>query len=228
MIFLSSILTCTSVMFRLQPMLDVGPSAFSGLRQRAATDAGYWVAALSFQLYTEDQLREWRYLVTASQGGLEPVILGVYDDRQAPLVTGSSTGGITHSDGSTHSDGGGYSQSDIAVKLAASLALRATSATFTIVNAGALRRGMYFSITAASGHPRLYLITSVETEDDTATVTFLPPCREAVDVALFDDVEMALPKATMRLASPNTGEMTVRPYYYAEPSIELVESFDGL
>lgn len=219
-----SILIPTQVDFYLAPMVMYGASTVSGLRQAVGTDAGYWQATLSgFQLRTPDQIREWRALVTAGQGGLGDILIGPFDCRQAARHTdGSFPSTVPHSDDAYFGDFTGYSQSQIVADVATTALLRATSLTIDITGAGELRRGMYFSISE-----RLYMITSVPVVSGAqATFSFLPPLRATATAGT--EVEMAHPFATMRLAAGSTGRQAIRMGKWSEPSIDLVESFDGL
>lgn len=209
----------------LAPMVAFGPRATSGRRQAIGTDAGCWQLTLSgVPIRTADQVREWRRLVTALQGGLVDLLVGPFDCRQAPRLPGQPIvqGGIPHSDGSPFSDGGGYSQSTINVVLDGDHDLRATHLSCTIIAAGPLRGGMYFSIA-----DRLYQITSQpDVSGDVAEFDFLPQLR--ADALDGGTVEFGRPRGTFRLASPDAGRLALRTGRFAEPSVDLVESFEGL
>jgi hypothetical protein len=229
MIYWSSLLIPVEVMFRIKPMLVTGPTTFSGRKQMVASDAGYWVGALSdFPVVTTDQVLEWRGIIADLQGGLEDVVIGPFDHLRAPVHSGLPPviGGIRHSDGSLFSDGSGYSQSSIKVRSKTSLALRATSATLTIDEAGPLKRGMYFTVYDGI-RPSMYMITKPpEVEGNTATVRFLPTLRAPVSAG--DEVDFADPKLVMNLASPDGGELSLDMGRWGRPSIELQESWNGL
>lgn len=229
-----TILKPQTVDFALAPMLVRGPAATSGLRQAVGTDAGFWVASLGgVPIRTADEVREWRWLVAAAQGGLEDIIVGPFDCRQAPRPfahRGVELTGIPHSDGASFSDGAGYSQSLISAFLHASRSLRATSLTIDIAIAGPIRRGMFFSIAN-----RLYIITSTPVTNvagaaygvgQRVTFDFLPPLRAAATAGV--EVEFGKPRATMRLADPATGRLSLRTGRFGDPDLDLVESFDGL
>lgn len=229
----SSVLVPQSVMFRLRPMNTRGPKTFSGKSQVVGTDAGFWSATLSnFVIRTPEQIREWRALITDLQGGLNDLVIGAFDCRQAPRPNGlpPMKGGIPHSDGSRFSDGSGYRQSTIKVSVAVAAARRSTSLRLTIEQAGPLKRGMYFTIWSfAAGVmlPRMYMITKpVDVDGSTVTVTFLPPLRTAVDAG--EDVDFADPCAAMNLAGDETGDLDINLRRFSSPSLELEESWNGL
>lgn len=224
-----TILKPLTVDFALQPMLVRGPATISGLRQVVGSDAGFWRATLGgVPIRTADQVREWRGLIAAAQGGLEDIIVGPFDCRQAPRPLrhcGVTTGGTPHSDGALFSDGSGYSESLVRMSLHADAALRATSITINIAIAGDIRRGMYFSIAN-----RLYIVTSIPSvliaggaygAGRRVSFNFLPPLRAAAVAGA--NVEFGDPKATMRLADSDTGRLELKTGRFGDPSVDLVE-----
>jgi hypothetical protein len=220
-------------MFRLKPMNTRGPMTFSGKSQVVGTDAGFWVATLSnFIVRTPEQIREWRGLIADLQGGLNDLVIGAFDCRQAPRVAGRPPviGGITHSDGSLFSDKSGYRQSTIKVVAARDAAVRATSLRINVQEAGKLERGMYFtiwSLVAGVMLPRMYMLTKTpEVSGSAATIQFLPPLRVAVKEG--DEVDFADPKLAMNLASDDGGDLDIRMRRFSSPSLELQESWNGL
>jgi hypothetical protein len=228
-----SILKPQEVMPHLMPMSAFGPVASKGLRQSVASDAGFWQMTLTgVSLRTADEVREWRWLVTAAQGGLEDIVVGVFDCRQAPRPyrhAGVGSSHIPHSDGALFDDGSGYSQTFVKMWLHADVALRATSMVVDIVIAGPIRRGMFFSIA-----DRLYMVTSdpaIEVaggalgSGQRVSFNFLPPLRAPATSGAV--VEFARPKATMRLASADTGQLSLRTGRFGDPDIEMVEAWDG-
>lgn len=229
MIQWSSLLIPVEVMFRIKPMLVVGPTNFSGRKQVVASDAGYWVGTMSdFPIVTTDQVLEWRGIIADLQGGLEDIIISPFDHLRAPVHSGLPPviTGIPHSDNALFSDGSGYSQSTIKVTAQSSLGLRATSATLAIEKAGTLKRGMFFSVYDGM-RPSMYMLTKPpEVEGSTATVRFLPPLRSPVSAG--DEVDFADPKLVMNLASPDAGELALDMGRWGRPSIELQESWNGL
>lgn len=229
----SSALVPQSVMFRLKPMNTRGPATFSGKSQVVGTDAGFWVATLSnFVIRTPDHIREWRGLIADLQGGLNDLVIGAFDCRQAPrpLAGPASVGGIPHSDGSFFSDGSGYRQSTIKVSAASKAELRATSLRLAIGRAGPLKRGMYFTVwTNEAGVilPRMHMITKPpEVRGNSATIQFLPPLR--APVAAGAEVDFGSPKLAMNLADDGAGDLDIRLRRFSSPSLELQESWNGL
>jgi hypothetical protein len=221
----STLLRPRSLTFFLQPMAQRGPRTFSGRAQISAPDAGFWVAKLSFQIITRDQLLEWRGIVTDMQGGLTPFLIGVFDERQAPVAVPGEplfVDGIPYSDGTLHSDGAGFSQANVEVETEDPIAEGATVATFKVVTGGALSRGMYFSYDGS-----LYQIARppVPGSGGRYDVRFLPPTRAPIPAG---PIEFANPLALMQIAEPRSGMIDLSGVYMGEPTIELEESFDGL
>lgn len=212
-------------MFRIKPMLSAGPRTFSGKKQLGGVDAGYWVATLdAFPIASPDQILDWRGVIAAMQGGLEDLIIGPFDELQAPAEPGYPLfiTDIPFSDGSRYSDGSGHSQKTVIVTLNANLPLRATQASLTKIAGAALRRGMYFSL-----RNRLHMITKEpQVSGSTITIQFLPPLR--LPASAGDDVEFADPKATMCLSNPDGGDLPLDYGRWSTPSIELEESWNGL
>lgn len=217
------------LMFRIKPMQDLGPRTFGGKQQVKVTDIGYWVASLSeFPIVHRDQILDWRGIIAALQGMAGDLVVGPLDDLRAPtfgsyppVITG-----IPHSDGALFSDGSGYGQSTIRITLASSHPLRATSAILNIHQAGALRRGMYFSVYDGI-RPSLHIITKPpEIDGSQAKIQFLPPLRFPVGGG--ETVDFASPKAVMNLASADEGALDLDMGRWSRPSLELVESWNGL
>lgn len=222
-----SILRPRKLQFHIQPSLTVGPQSFGGLRQKRGGSAGFWTASASFDVYSADEIREWRGVVAALQGGLGTVKIGVFDDRQAPHPLDAAGRPILpedepFSDGTFFTDGRGFLQSTIMAYLAEPLALRATVAQVRVEVGGDLKRGMYFSVAG-----RLYLITSQPTRAGSIwTFRFLPEFRVAADADTW--VELRRPTALMMLASEDTGALSLESFYQGHPEIAFTESWDGL
>ncbi|WP_156379607.1 hypothetical protein [Rhizobium sp. Leaf383] len=216
-------------MFRIKPMLTMGPVSFSGKRQKIGTDAGFWTATMSgFPVLSPEKILEWRGTIGALQGGLEDLLIGPFDEFQAPTLGGLPPiiTGIPHSDGALFSDGSGYSQSTILVSSSADLDLRRTSARLRIERAGEIKKGMYFTVRQGA-RPSMHMITQLpEKTGDFVDVAFLPPLR--FDVPAGSDVDFADPKLLMNLASPESGDLALEMGRWSRPSIELEESWNGL
>ncbi len=226
---LPSHLVPVRLMFRIKPIQKLGPRTFGGKQQVGVTDTGYWVARLAdFPIGDRDQILDWRGIIASLEGMAGDLVVGPFDDLRAPTFGSYPPviGGIPHSDGALFSDGSGYAQSTILITLAGSRPLRATTATLNIHQAGPLRRGMYFSVYDGI-RPSLHIITKPpEVDGNQATIEFLPPLR--FPVASGETVDFATPKAVMNLASADEGALDLDMGRWARPSLELVESWNGL
>jgi hypothetical protein len=220
----STLLRPKSISIYPVPMVQMGPRTFDGRNQLGAPDAGYWGGKIGFQVYTRDQLLEWRGLIASFEGGLNPFVIGVFDERQAPTPDGMPLmiEDIPHSDGTLFSDGSGYSQSSIEVIAKDGWQDGDVSAVLKVVSAGPLSRGMYFSVA-----DRLSMIVKPPDQSgDEVEVRFWPPAR--LPVAANVEANFHNPTLTAQLADPKSGAIDLSGMYYGEPTIEIVESFDGV
>ncbi|MFT4129968.1 hypothetical protein [Labrys sp. (in: a-proteobacteria)] len=218
-----TILVPRTPMWFLKPMIQQGPSTFSGRSQKGAPSAGYWIATLGDILVnTSDRILELRALVAALEGGLGRVLIGPCECGRVPRPPGWPRRHIPFSDQSYFDDGAGFQQSGIAIEIAAPITAGSTRLEVNILQAGELRRGMYFSI---DNH--LHIITSVpDVQEGRASFSFLPPARAAAEAGA--EVEFARPRAVMRLSKADTGQLSLDMNRRASPTIELEEAFDGI
>lgn len=188
----------------LKPMLVIGPTAYGGGKQRGAPDVGGWIMDLTLDIVTKDQELAWRGMVTALQGGLNSFVIGVFDDRQAPVQTTLAA---------------------IDVKLTSALAEGAVTAAVTVTNGAALKTGMFFSIA-----DRLYQLTTdaapVAGFTNRFTFKFLPPAREAAASAAV--CNFADPTMTAAFADPMTGMLKLGRNYFGESTLQVEEAEYGL
>lgn len=229
MIVWSSLLIPVEVMFRIKPMLAMGPVSFSGKRQKVGTDAGYWVATMSgFPVLSPEKVLEWRGIVGALQGGLEDLLIGPFDERQAPAPNGLPPvlTNIFNPNGVLISDGTSHRQSTIKVYARNNLFLRATSAALVVETAGPIKMGMYFSVRSGDKVSMHMLTRDPAVSGNVVSVNFLPPLR--FDVAAGAEVDFADPKLLMNLSSPESGDLPLDMGRWSRPSIELEESWNGL
>jgi hypothetical protein len=169
----------------------------------------------------------WRACRQICDGGVNPIVVPRNDGFFAPWPDGiahGSTGRITHSDGTLFSDGTGYYQVTIDVVTVGAAALRATSLNLNTIVCGPLLGGESFSITHTTLGKRMYEIATVVYSDAThATVTFMPPLRQAVPDGTFVDFER--PGCLMRLAQPNSMDLSITPFTFNAAGVDFVETF---
>lgn len=168
----------------------------------------------------------WRAVRQVCNGGVSPIVVPRSDALFIPWPDGvsRSSAPIPHSDGTFFSDGSGYYQS--AIDITADAAdLRDASLEITINVAGMLYGGESFSIQHETVGWRLYEIATVlMTSENTATITFNPPLREAIEDATR--LEFDRPRCLMRLASTSSMNLTVQPWTFNSPSVDFVETFE--
>lgn len=217
------------LMFRIKPLQTLGPRSFSGKQQVQVTDSGYWVASLAeFPIVHRDQILDWRGIMASLEGMAGDLVVGPYDDLRAPIRNGVPplVAGIPTSDGVLFPAGTDYMQSTIKVTLANNRPLRATTAALSVERAGPIRRGMYFSLTDGD-RPSMHIITKQPTTSGgNVNIQFRPPLRFAA--ASGATVDFANPRAVMNLASADEGALDLDMGRWARPSLELVESWNGL
>lgn len=167
----------------------------------------------------------WRAVRQICNGGVTPIIVWRNDTLFRPWPSGVSQSigiDIAHSDDTLFDDGTGYYQPTIDIEAAAT-ALRATSMDITINNAGALIGGESFSIEHETMDWRVYEIATIDmTSDTTATITFNPPLREAIEAGTT--LEFDRPRCKMRLANPGSMDLSVVPWTFNSASVEFVEA----
>lgn len=191
---------------------------------------GVWVAQWTdVNLRTADQVRTWRAISAAAQGGAVPVIVPSCDKKffPVPLVDGHplySYGAIPHSDGSFFSDGSGYSQPVVVCESVGDAVLRSTSLILHFTAGSALRGGEVFAIEHPTQNWHRYVIKTVTLNGDgDSVVTFEPPLREAVPGGT--DIEFDLPRCVMRLASGGAMDLELDLRRFGSPSAAFVEYF---
>lgn len=168
----------------------------------------------------------WRAVRQVCDGGVNAIVVPRNDALVRPWPARLAQGVIEvpHSDLSLFSDGSGYYQPTINIVADGDAALRATSLDIEIIYAGPLLGGEAFSIQHETLGWRMYEVATVEYVDDThATITFMPPLREAIEAGA--ELEFDRPCCTMRLASPSSMNLSVAPWTFNSASVEFVEIF---
>ncbi|MDR6432035.1 hypothetical protein [Brucella pseudogrignonensis] len=207
--------------FNIAPRTLAGPASISGVSQVSASDAGIWKATFADIIMKRGtaSILAFRAISTMLEGRLHPILVPrccayqPFDPDWKDLLNR-----VPHSDTSPFSDGGLYRSRAIDIRLTSNIPLRGTTANIAIVAAGQLQPGQDFSV-----GERMYRIRTVQmTGENTATITFRPPAREAV--AAETDMEFDRPVCRMRLATD--GEMDldldlVAPWSY--PTVNFIE-----
>ena len=167
----------------------------------------------------------WRAIRQICDGGINAIVVPRNEALFRPWPAGLSQAAgvdILHSDRTPFSDGAGYYQSVIDI-VTGTAALRATSMGIGINYAGDLMGGESFSINHPTVGWRLYEIKTVEySGTSNATISFLPPLREAVTA--LTPMEFDRPRCTMRLAQTNSMDLSVVPWTFNQASAEFIEA----
>ncbi|WP_447724646.1 hypothetical protein [Sphingomonas koreensis] len=197
-----------------------GGTSLSNQEDTIATDGGgSWFFELAEPYLDEVPIaRAWRAL-SGYLGDGRPTIVRICDARHQPSA-GFAT--APHSDGTPFSDGSEYLSGSTEVSVTADAPLRGTTLAIddsTIPDG--LGGGERFSIAHPGMLERLYQITEIG--EDGATISFVPPLREAVTAGTllnFDD-----PRCVMR----RDGDMRsgARLGYAESSGVRFVEHFPG-
>ena len=197
-----------------------GGTAISGEEDLIETDGGGRVFAefMAGPLLEREDNLAWRAIGTRFGSGTVPIIVPFCDCEHQPYGNEHL---VTHSDDSPFSDESEYSGGGPLATASANAALRATTISLDIDFPQALLGGEWFSIEHPTKGWRAYNIMTVVAQDDTtATVTFLPPLREAVTEG--DVVDFAEPRCLMRVDGRPPRKIEIG--RYGEAAIRFVEA----
>lgn len=207
--------------FNIAPRTLAGPSSVSGVTQVTASDAGIWVATFGDIIIRRGSpaVLAFRAIANLLEGRLHPILVPrccayqPFDPDEK-----DSLQRVPHSDTSPFRDGSLYRSRVNDIRLTSNIPLRGTTANIAIVASGQLQPGQDFSV-----GERMYRIRTVQmTGENTATITFRPPAREAVPAGT--DMEFDRPVCRMRLASDAEMDLDidlVAPWSY--PTVNFIE-----
>jgi hypothetical protein len=182
-----------------------GVIAIGGFRQVIGSDAGTWVIGFSdIRLLGRTDILKWNELAMALEGRLNPVLVPVCGRIPRPPRA--------------FADGTGYVPAlPFAATVAATVALRSTTAQIAISHGGPIEPGMYFSI-----GERLYCVRAINSVvGSVTTVSFRPPAREAH--AAGAAVDFTTPHCKCQL-SEDSMPLDLDLLKRGSPSISFVES----
>lgn len=234
------ILRPNEVMVHPMPSVKVGPTLSDGRRQTIQSAAPHWYAEIKYNLATPEEVREWRAAIAKIEGGAREYIIPVYDRRQAPWPTS-----YDHSSPKIMGTTGGQVNRRQIIQIwpvvhplgdyGATIPAGLTRLFIDCQQSGRVLRGQYFSIRDLTGRVRLHMIIQTQWnkfssagggDHDTGWIDFIPPLRSKASTRQlldFDD-----PRATMTLAEPGSGKLTIRAWDTYEPTIIARESFGGV
>lgn len=213
------VLTPQGLAVDIAPRSLSGPPSISGAVQVVSSDAGIWRLTLdAIPVLREQQVKAWRGIDNLLEGRLRPIVVPITRAYQPGWgINDALTYPVKHSDGAPFNDGSGYVGQTMDVRLAGSVAVRATTLNVTIGYGGEIEPGQHFSI-----GERLYRVrTIIYTSDATATINFRPPLREAASAGArveFDD-----PVVRVKLASDDAMALPLEANMRSFPSISFVE-----
>lgn len=207
--------------FNIAPRTLSGPFSVSGVGQATASDAGLWKATFGEIIIKRGSpaVLLFRAISTILEGRLHPIIVPRYCGYQpfGPELD-KLHGAVPHSDKSPFADGGLYRSRIVDIRLTSNIPLRGTTANIALITNVQLQPGQDFSI-----GDRLYRIRTVHmTGENTATITFRPPAREAVSAGA--EMEFDRPICRMRLASDSEMDLDmdlVAPWSF--PTVNFIE-----
>lgn len=200
-----------------------GGVSLTGAEQVVQSPAWRWSATLGFQVSPMDGNQSaliYRSLIR--RGRAATVLVPEVDTRGPAQYAGLviPDRGVRHADGASFSDGSGYAQSFTGAKLAGNAALNATQILIGLGVGFVLLPGMRFS----TPDYRMHEIDEILGVDGTTwTVRIAPWLRASypADTPLNFD----RPTCRMRLASDDTGALTITNRALSTPSIAFVEAF---
>lgn len=212
------VLRPAAVSFDIASRSLAAPAAVNGFRQVVASDAGIWTASfVGVSVRSRDTVLAFRAIATLLEGQLNPILVPRCRGYQ-PVPDGLSTSspGVPHSDGAFFSDGTGY-ESSLNSVTASAAALGAVSMTMNVAVGGTIEPGHDFSI----GEQMYRVRTAVYADENTVSVTFRPPLREAVAEGAV--VEFDNPVCRMRLASDSEMNLELSQFKFGRPTVNFIE-----
>lgn len=223
-LIISPVLEARSVSWMLRNTTRGGGAGTTGQEQVVASPTGRWTASVTFNVFSgseEQAVLAYRSLIRRGRAAVFAV--PQYDDRGPSGYAGLSQPrqGVPHSDESRFADGVGYGQRLASATFAGSVALNATQMLISIGTGLILTEGMRFS----TPDNRLYEIDEVLAWDggNTWSVRIAPWTRAAY--ATGTELNFDTPLCRMRLATDDTGMLSVSTRSLSNPTIEFVEAF---
>lgn len=210
----------------LQQEIDIerqtlrGPSALNGEQDIISADGGGRVFAEfgNGSLVDRERVLAWRAVLGQLEDGVARVIVPFCDPRHQPY---GGAHAVPHDDGTPFDDGALYVGGGAEAEAAEAAALRATTLKLNILFPRPLLGGEWFAIQHPNKDWRAYRVVQVvEQDSETATVTFRPPLREAVDAGEF--VDFASPRCLMVQDGKAAGAMQYR--RHVEAAIRFIEA----
>ncbi|KMO34705.1 hypothetical protein [Methylobacterium aquaticum] len=217
-----------SILFEPVSTSRSGGQSFTGAEQVIVSPTARWKASVTIPIADrrygpierQNMVLAYRWV---KAGGRASVIIVPHQDGRGPAHQAGivpCSGAVPHSDGATFSDGSGYAQSFTGATLAAPAALNATQISLNVPAGLAPLPGMRFS----TPDNRLHQIDDLLGFDggSTWTVRIGPWLRAVYPVGTVMDFDN--PRCRMRLASDDTGQLSLSLNKFGTPSIEFNEA----
>lgn len=222
-----------SIMYHVQPNVRMGPMLPNGKQNLVSGSTGYWIAETKYDIALQDEVRTYIAMIVKAGGGTKGFILP--SNRTIltapwPVGTGPTTvrGVVAFSGGQTIASGQSLVRPVIDIKFRYSVAAGATTATLVCSpRVTTINRGQEISYFDTSGAKRMAVIQDVpkslglEGNLPIYEINVSPAFRTDVRAyaqAVFEDTG-----CVMRLADPNTGQMTLESYLSGHPTIKWTE-----
>ena len=221
-LIVSPFLGVQSIGWMLRNASRSGGVGLTGQEQVIVSPTGRWTATAVFNVFSglEDPAAlAYRSLIRRGRGA---IVIVPETDTRGPLQWAGikiPRRGVRHSDGATFSDGSGYGQDYTGATLAAAATMNATQIQIRLGGGLILIPGMRFS----TPDDRLHEIDEVVAQDgEIWTVRILPWLR--ADYAAGTVLNFDAPRCRMRLASDDTGGISISQRSLSTPTIEFVEA----
>lgn len=225
-----------------------GGSALSGITLASDITGGGFVAVdyqdIQLSNTNRDRILFFNRLMVALQGGVRSLVVPLLTDYIAPVadnpfssvyssVFGSAfASGLvttTFSDGAPFSDGSTFTQPPVSGVCVSAGAAGDGTVTLTVVGGRPLQGGEWFGLNHATKSYRAYCVTDIDAQsiDDygivTATVGIRPTLRDVTTSGMI--LDWWRPRCLMRIRSGADATLDLAQFWYATPSLALVEAF---
>lgn len=221
-LIISPYLGVQSIGWMLRSTSRSGGVSLSAQEQVIVAPNGRWSATVVFNVFSgiEDPAAlAYRSLIRRGRGA---IVIVPETDTRGPLQWAGieiPRRGVLHSDGSSFSDGAGYGQNYTGATLAAAATMNATLIQIRLGGGLILIPGMRFS----TPDDRMHEIDDVVAQDgDIWTVRVLPWLRADYDAGTA--LNFDAPRCRMRLASDDTGGISISQRSLSTPTIDFSEA----
>lgn len=208
----------SDLQFQLVSLSRSGGQTLSGVEQVVTSPAGIWRASVTVPVRPrDDAVLAYRGLIARLRGRVGAALVPVCDGRGPAARAGRPVVAVPHSDAALHSDGAGYGQPFSGGRLNAA-AIRGATEIDVAMDGDVPVEGMYFSLPGGELHVVAQIVAITGPVYRLRVAPWLRIARAAGVRLDFDR-----PLCRMRLASDETGALSLSLNRFATPSIEFVE-----